>query len=212
MLSDYLFTGVVAGAAMLAVGLLAHALPSHADGIEDERRSLMVLLAAFVEGLGILAVVYGLAALFVDVFGGGGVQAAVLVLLPATALGIPAALLARPGHREGVRAGMTLMLAFIGGLAATTATVVLMALFASEVEAAGFDGITIVAMLVIAVSAIGIGMVGARALGQMAGDEDGQTEVDWSRLRSRTVLAASILEGVAVIAYVVVLMMMFSRE
>jgi hypothetical protein len=211
VLSDYLFTGVVAGAAMLGIGLLAHALPAHSDPVGDPRRGLMVTLAAFVESLGILALVLGLVPAFAETYGAGGVQAALLVLVPVAALGIPAALLARPSDREGVRESMILMLAFIGGLAAVAAMVALGAVSIADVEASGFDFITIIAMLVAAMSAIGIGVVGGRALSEMGGADLGRTMIDGPPARTRTIAVAAVLEGVAVIAWAVALLMVFTR-
>ena len=200
MLSDYLFTGVAAGAAMLGVGLLAHALPANSDALEDVRRALMVLLAAFVEGLGVLAVVYGLLVAFAGTTSAGGLGAALLVLIPAAALGIPAALLARPGDREGVRASMMLMLAFIGGLAVLAVMVALMTVLISDTDASGFDAITVLATVLVAAAAIGIGVVGSRALEEMGGDAIERGTVDVAMSRSRAVLTSAILEGVAVIS------------
>ena len=211
MLSDYLFTGVAAGAAMLGVGLLAHALPAHSDALEDMRRALMVLLAAFVEGLGVLAVVYGLLVALAGTTSAGGLGAALLVLIPAAALGIPAALLARPGDREGVRASMTLMLAFIGGLAVLAVMVALMTVLISDTDASGFDAITVLATVLVAAAAIGIGVVGSRALEEMGGDAIERGTVDVAMSRSRAVLTSAILEGVAVISYVVLMMRFFAE-
>jgi hypothetical protein len=212
VLSDYLFTGVVAGAAMLGVGLLAHALPANSNTLEDERRGLMVILAAFVEGLGVLAIVYGMLVTFASIPSAGGLEAALLIIVPAVVLGIPAVLLTRPGDREGVRASMVMMLAFIGGLAALALMTALMTvLLVSDVEASGFDAITVLATLVVAVAAVGIGVVGSRALGEMGADAIEQGTVDVARVRSRAVLASAILEGAAVIAYVVVMMLFFAE-
>jgi hypothetical protein len=84
-------------------------------------------------------------------------------------------------------------------------------LLVSDVEASGFDAITVLATLVVAAAAAGIGVVGSRALRQMGGDAIEQGTVDVARVRSRAVLGSAILEGAAVIAYVVVMILFFAE-
>jgi hypothetical protein len=212
LLSDFAFVGVVMGSAMLAVGLLAQALPPNSDAIGNERRELMVMLAAYAEGLGVLAAVVGSLVLFVGVTSAGGVTAALLVLVPVLALGVPAVRLARPGEREGVRAATTIMVWFIGALAALASIVALMAVLIPEVDASGFDAVTLVATVIVAGAAIGIGLVGSGALQELGGSVIGSAAVDTVQVRSRAVRFAAVLEGAAVIAYVVVILVVFLRE
>ena len=160
MLSDFAFVGVVMGSAMLAVGLLAQALPPNSDAIGNERRELMILLAAYAEGLGVLAAVVGLLVLFVGVTSAGGVTAALLVLVPVLALGIHAVRLAHAREREGVHAVTTIMVWFIGALAALASIVALMAVLIPEVDASGFDAVTLVATVIVAGRPSGSGSSG----------------------------------------------------
>jgi hypothetical protein len=225
MLSDYLFAGVVVGAAVLSLGLLARALPAGSASPLDERRGLMVLLAVLVEGLGVLAITYGMLVMFADTSGAAGTAAALAILLPVAAAAVPGVVWSRPGQREGVRASMAIMLAFIGALLALAGIVALLAWLVSDIDASGLDTLTLLAAAVMATGALGIGLVGSRGLREAAGVVVGRPTVDvatvgWTESASsnsttvgcRSVVMAAVLEGVAIVAYVVAMMMFLMRD
>jgi len=211
MLSDYLFTGVVAGAAMLSLGLLAQGLVLAPHSSLVERGLPMYLLAMAVVGVGVLAVTYGMLVLFVDTSGAAGVSATLAMVVPATVFGVPAVLLTRPGDRDGVRAAMLLMLVLIGVVALLVANVALMALLLSDVDASGLDAITLAAAAAGATATIGIGVAGSRGLRQMNGEPIGGSEVGGPHSGWRPMIVAGGLLLVAWIATLGVTAMFFLR-
>ena len=210
MLSDYLFTGVVLGAAMLSLGSLARALPGGSDSLIDRGGSLMFILAAVVAGLGVLAVTYGMIVMFIEI--AAGTTAALAIFLPAAAAVVPAVLWTRPGQRDGVRAPMVLMLVLIGASAYLAVTLVLLAWLISDVNATGLDIVTLLATAVMGMGTLGIGLVGARELGRLGKGIVGRQEVDVATVHLRAILMAAALGAVAFVAYVVVMAMYFMRE
>ena len=212
MLSDYLFAGVVVGAAVLSLGLLARALPAGSASPLDERRGLMVLLAVLVEGLGVLAITYGMLVMFADTSGAAGTTAALAILIPAAAAGVVGVRWSRPSQRDGVRAPMAIMLTFIGLLVVLAIILALLAWLVSDLDASGFDIWAILAGVVMAAGVLGIGLVGSRGLAELGGGTPGRPEVDAAAAWLRSILVAAVLAGVAVVAYAVVMLMFFMRD
>jgi hypothetical protein len=211
MLSDYLFTGVVAGTAMLNLGLLAQALVLDPHSSLVERGLPMYLLAMVVLGVGVMAVTYGMLVLFADTSGAAGVSATLAMLVPAIVFGVPAVLLTRPGDRDGVRAAMLLMLVLIGVVALLVANVALMALLLSDVDASGLDPIMLAATAAVAAATIGGGVAGSRGLRQMNGEPVGGPEASGPHSGWRPMIVAGGLLLVAWIATFGVMAMFFLR-
>lgn len=172
-----------------------------------------------------LAITYGMLVMFVDTSGAAGTTAALAILLPVAAAAVPGVAWSRPGHREGVRASMAIMLAFIGWLLALAGILALLAWLVSDIDASGLDTWTLLAVAVMATGALGIGLVGSRGLREAAGVVAGRSTVDvatvgWAVSASsnsttvgcRSIVVAAVLEGVAIVAYVVAMMMFFLRD
>ena len=214
MLSDFLLASMVLAAAMLAIGLLANALPPGHGAIDNDDLGFMVLLAGFVTGLGVLAATYGLSATFVVVAAEASALLSAVVLLGLT---IPAAVvalrLASPGDRDGVRASMFLMQGFIGALGALAVILGLSALLLMEGEGVGgFDFLVATAGAVAAGAAIAIGRVGARALREPGGGVVGQPTGDRDSARGRALAIVVVLTIVAVVALGIAYTMFFLTE
>ena len=208
MLSYYLFCGLVAGAAMAAIGLIGRSLPS-GSGSDVDMRSLAVLMAAFATGLGIIAVVIGMLVLFVDTSDdAAGMIAALAVLVPLAVLGLPGLWLSRPGERTGVR-GATATLLMFGGIVGLPAlmTGVLAVLLVVGEGSTGFDPLVALLAIVGAAAALGVGFIGARGVTQLATPQP--ESVDVMAVRSRAVLLAAISEGDGVLALTAVLALFF---
>jgi hypothetical protein len=210
LLSDYLSAGVVLGAAMLSLGSLARALPGGSASLIDRGGGLMVILAAFVGGLGVFAVTYGMSVMFIE--SAAGTTAALAILLPAAAAGIPAVLWTRPGQRNGVRALMALMLIFIGALACLAVVLALLAWLVSDVNAFGLDILTLLAAAVMGAGTLGIGFVGARDLKRLGMGIAGRQEADDATVHLHAIILAAVLSAVAFVAYMAAMAMFFMRE
>ena len=76
------------------------------------------------------------------------------------------------------------MSSVLGYVAALAAIAALLAVLISNVDASGFDAITVVATVVFSSAAIGIGVVGSRDLRELGGVVVGRPTVDVPRLRS----------------------------
>lgn len=202
MLSDYLYCGLVAGGAMLGIGLIARALPSGSDA-NLSMRSLAVLMAAFAEGLGILSVVIGLSAVFLATTDVGGTWAALAVLVPVVILGGIGLRMSLPGERTGVQSITLLLLAFAGGLGILAVVVAIAAaLLAEGAGAKELDPLGVALGIVGAAAAISVGAIGGRGVGQMAGLRAGSGLEEAAAMRSRTILPAAIAEGIGVLSMV----------
>lgn len=206
MLSFYLFCGLVAGGAVLALGQLARAVRRDRDTDADVR-GLAVLMAALAEGLGVIALVVGLLTAFLP-DDTGGMAAVALVIVPALVLGLPAlrlfGLRDLPAGLAGSRSLVILLAAFAVGLAFILAVVALMALLLEEGAGAdGFDPIVILLGVVGAIAAAAIGLVGAGGMTALASDGGaGAAPLDVEEVRRQTITRAAIAEVVGILACV----------
>lgn len=211
MLSYYFFSGVVVGGAMLALGLIARSLPGGADD-NPQVRSLAVLMAAFAQGLGIIAATVGLMTVFLEMDEVGGAAAVVSMLVPMAVLGIPGLALCRPGERRDVRGTTSLLTMFAAGLGVLVLVVALLAVLLEEGGgASGLDPLVAALGIAGAVAAVGVGYIGARAVSAMAPLGPGET-VDAEAIRSRAVMQAAVVEGVGILTLVGALLLLVLSE
>jgi F0F1-type ATP synthase membrane subunit c/vacuolar-type H+-ATPase subunit K len=208
VLSYLFYCGLVVGGALLGIGQLARAIPR--DGqVEEPTRALTVLVAAFAEGVGILALVIGRAAVFVEE--GGGTTAAALAIVPAGILGVPAFMMLRPvGDQVTVRSVLVLLGAYMGGLAIILAVTVVQSLLLAGEEGSSFDPLVGALAMVGALAAAGIGYFGAQGVRSVSdgGRQVGEpTEI--TAIRSRTLMRVAPLAAVGIGTAVLVMMQLF---
>jgi F0F1-type ATP synthase membrane subunit c/vacuolar-type H+-ATPase subunit K len=208
VLSYLFYCGLVVGGALLGIGQLARAIPRDRQ-VEEPTRALTVLVAAFAEGVGILAVVIGLGAVFIEE--GGGMTAAALAVVPASILGVPAFMMLRPvGDQVTVRSMLVLLGAYMGGLAILLGVTVIQLLLQAGQEGASFDPLGGGLAVVGALSAAGIGYFGAHGVGSVSGGGQHVSEpTKVKAIRSRTLVRVAPLAAVGIGTAVLVMMQLF---
>lgn len=209
MQSDLFYCGLVVGGALLGIGQLARAIPRDRP-VEEPTRALTVLVAAFAEGVGILALVIGLTAVFVDE--GGGMTVAALAIVPAAILGVPAFMMLRPvGGQVTVRSVLVLLGAYMGGLAIILGVTVVQSLLLAGEEGSSFDPLVGALAMVGALAAAGIGYFGAQALQSVSGGGQQVGEpTEIKAIRSRTLMRVAPLAAVGIGTSVLVMVQLFS--
>lgn len=169
MLGYLFYCGLVVGGAILGIGQLARAIPRDRE-VDESTRGLTVLVASFAEGVGILALVIGLSAVFLEE--GGGTTAAALAIVPALVLGLPAFRMLFPiGGLVTVRSVLILLGAFMGGLAIILGVTVLQLFLLAGEESSEFDPLVGALAMVGALATAGIGYFGAQGIRRISGGD-----------------------------------------
>ena len=160
-------------------------------------------------GLGIIAVVIGLMAVFVDTSDdAGGVTAALAVLVPAAILGLPGLWMCLPRERTGVREATSILFVFAAMLGlATMVTALLAVLLVVGDGSTELEALVAVLGLAGAAAAVGVGLVGARAVVRLTAAQ--HEPVDVMAVRSQAVLLAAVCEGVGILIVTAVLALLF---
>ena len=153
MLGTFLFTGLTVGGIIIGLALMIRALDPGDDAVAP---AVAMISGGLFAGAGILAVVVGLLALFVEA---GGTMAAALMGVPVAVAVIAAAAIARqPAHADAVvasgapsgtrnaaRSAATLLVIIIAGLTVLAGIATLLCLLLDDPTATGFALVPVIA-------------------------------------------------------------------